>query len=104
MYKLFLLAYYRINRAALARQRANYLKDARFAADWLWSLRGPERRNGISIDDVRRLVGAPPLGVDPRINGAVFIASRGWKAMTYAASCRTVCHHRPVARFYKLAD
>ncbi len=104
MFKVIILMYYKVNHRAVARARAHYLQDARNAADWLWDHRPSARANGLSIDDVRRVVGDPPFGVDPRVNGAVFTAGRGWKAMKYAASCRTVCHNRPVARFYKLAS
>ncbi|WP_407531020.1 hypothetical protein [Methylobacterium oryzisoli] len=71
-------------------------------ADWLAYARrkavelGKDGRT-VTIDDVRA-VAPPPLFLDPRVCGAVFIRSE-WEKVGYLNSGRAICHGRPVAVF-----
>jgi hypothetical protein len=73
-------------------RRRHYLADAREAADQVWN----ETKRPVNIDQVREIVGSPPNGVDPRINGAVFAK---WTPVYTLNSYRHVCHHRPICGF-----
>ncbi len=71
-------------------------------AEWLAKARAVARRLGASgrivdIDDVRAQC-PPPEGIDPRINGAVFLRAE-WKNLGYRTGSRPLSHNRPIARF-----
>jgi len=70
--------------------RTEWLQQARAAAYAIGS-----DGCAITINDVRRVC-PPPVDVDPRIMGAVFLR-KYWQKIGYLNSNRNQCHGRPVA-------
>ena len=72
--------------------RSDWLEQARSVA---WTI----GKNGgtVTINDVRRVC-PPPVEVDPRVMGAVFLRKL-WRKVGYSNSSRSESHGRPVALF-----
>ena len=72
--------------------RTEWLEQARSAAYTIGC-------NGVTvtINDVRRVC-PPPVEVDPRVMGAVFLRKL-WRKVGYSNSSRSESHGRPVAIF-----
>lgn len=72
------------------------------SGDWLARARAHARLLGqggqtVTINDVR-VKCPPPVDVDPRVMGAVFLA-RDWELLRHERSARRTCHNRPVGVF-----
>lgn len=74
--------------------RAEYLIAARAA---IKSYAGDGRV--VSINDVSAYGPALPVGIDPRVRGAVFAEKHVWERLGYGPSDRKTSHGRPVQRF-----